>query len=130
MLQHLQDGFSGNFMAHGYCYLWKPQLVWLHLSSDFLIALSYYSIPLLLIYFVRQRKDLPFQGIFILFSAFILSCGTTHLAEIWTLWHPELLVIWFTKSYYGNCFFIYSFNTNTFITKSLSIAQSSSIRNC
>lgn len=89
MLQHLQDWFSGNFMAHGYCYLWKPQLVWLHLGSDFLIALSYYSIPLLLIYFVRQRKDLPFQGIFLLFSAFILSCGTTHLAEIWTLWHPD-----------------------------------------
>jgi two-component system NtrC family sensor kinase len=89
MLQQLQDWFSGNFMAHGYCYLWKPQLVWLHLGSDFLIALSYYSIPLLLIYFVRQRKDLPFQGIFLLFSAFILSCGTTHLAEIWTLWHPD-----------------------------------------
>lgn len=89
MLQHLQDWFSGNFMAHGYCYLWKPQLVWLHVGADFLIALSYYSIPLLLVYFVRQRKDLPFQGIFLLFSAFILSCGTTHLSEIWTLWHPD-----------------------------------------
>lgn len=89
MLQHLQNWFSGNFMAHGYCYLWKPQLVWLHAGSDFLIALSYYSIPLLLIYFVRQRKDLPFQAIFLLFSAFILSCGTTHLSEIWTLWHPD-----------------------------------------
>jgi PAS domain S-box-containing protein len=89
MLQHLQNWFSGNFMAHGYCYLWKPQLVWLHAGSDFLIALSYYSIPLLLVYFVHQRKDLPFQGIFLLFSAFILSCGTTHLAEIWTLWYPD-----------------------------------------
>ena len=89
MLQHLQDWFSGNFMAHGYCFLWKLQLVWLHVGSDFLIALSYYSIPLLLVYFVSRRSDLPFQGIFLLFSAFILSCGTTHLLEIWTLWHPD-----------------------------------------
>ncbi len=76
-------------MAHGYCYLWKPELVWLHAGSDFLIALAYYSIPLMLVYFVRRRHDLPFQGIFFLFSAFILSCGTTHLLEIWTLWHPD-----------------------------------------
>ncbi len=76
-------------MAHGYCFLWKPELVWLHAGSDFLIALAYYSIPLLLIYLVRQRHDLPFQGIFLLFSSFILSCGTTHLLEIWTLWHPD-----------------------------------------
>jgi PAS domain S-box-containing protein len=88
MLKILQDWFSGNFMAHGYCFLWKPELVWLHAGSDFLIALAYYSIPLLLIYLVRQRRDLPFQGIFFLFSSFILSCGTTHLLEIWTLWHP------------------------------------------
>ncbi len=76
-------------MSHGHCYLWKPQLVWLHAGSDFLIALSYYSIPLLLIHFVRRRQDVPFQGIFLLFSTFILSCGTAHLLEIWTLWHPD-----------------------------------------
>jgi signal transduction histidine kinase len=88
MLQSVQDFFSGNFMAHGYCFLWKPELVWLHAGSDFLIGLAYYSIPLMLLYFVRQRQDVPFQGIFLLFSAFILSCGTGHLLEIWTLWHP------------------------------------------
>jgi PAS domain S-box-containing protein len=88
MLQSVQNFFSGDFMAHGYCFLWKPELVGLHAVSDFLIALAYYSIPLLLIYFVRQRQDIPFQGIFLLFSAFILSCGTGHLLELWTLWHP------------------------------------------
>jgi PAS domain S-box-containing protein len=88
MLQFIEDFFSGNFMAHGYCFLWKPELVWLHAGSDFLIAVAYYSIPLLLIYFVRQRQDVPFQGIFLLFSTFILSCGTGHLLEILTLWYP------------------------------------------
>ncbi|MUG98515.1 PAS domain-containing protein [Scytonema sp. UIC 10036] len=77
-----------NFIPHGHCYLWKPELVWLHLLSDLVIGLSYYSIPALLIYFVRQRQDLPFRWVFRLFGAFILFCGTTHLLAIWTLWHP------------------------------------------
>lgn len=75
-------------MPHGNCYLWQPGLVWLHLLSDVFIALAYYSIPLLLIYFIRQREDVPFRSIFVLFSLFILSCGTTHVMSIWTLWHP------------------------------------------
>ncbi|MGK7877873.1 MAG: ATP-binding protein [Xenococcaceae cyanobacterium] len=76
------------FIPHGHCYLWKPSLVWLHVASDSLITLVYYFIPLLLLYFVRKRQDLPFPSIFILFSAFIIACGTTHLMEVWTLWHP------------------------------------------
>ncbi len=81
--------FSSNtFIPHGHCYLWQSDLVWLHILSDSLIALAYYSIPLTLIYFVRKRKDLPFDWVFLLFSAFIISCGTTHIMEVWTLWHP------------------------------------------
>jgi light-regulated signal transduction histidine kinase (bacteriophytochrome) len=63
-------------------------LVSLHILSDVIIALSYYSIPLTLVYFVRKRKDIPFKNIFLLFGAFIISCGTTHIVEVWTLWHP------------------------------------------
>ncbi|MDF5731047.1 MAG: PP2C family protein-serine/threonine phosphatase [Rhizonema sp. PD38] len=76
------------FIPHGHCYLWKPDLVGLHTISDALIALSYYSIPITLFYFVRKRKDLPFIKIFLLFIGFIVACGTTHIMEIWTLWHP------------------------------------------
>jgi PAS domain S-box-containing protein len=79
---------TGSFIPHGHCYLWKPELVWLHIISDAIIALAYYSIPLTLFYFVRKRQDLPFSWIFLLFAAFIIFCGTTHIAEIWTLWHP------------------------------------------
>ena len=81
--------FSRQYIPHGHCYLWQPGLLWLHVLSDVLIALAYYSIPLLLIYFIRQREDIPFKGIFILFSLFILSCGTTHIMAIWTLWYPS-----------------------------------------
>ncbi len=89
MLEVVESFFSsGSFIPHGHCYLWQSQLVWLHVLSDSIIAIAYYSIPITLIYFVRKRKDLPFDWIFLLFSAFIISCGTTHLMEVWTLWHP------------------------------------------
>lgn len=61
----------------------------LHITADTLIAIAYYSIPLTLTYFVRKRRDLPFDWIFQLFSTFIIACGTTHLLGIWTLWHPN-----------------------------------------
>ena len=81
--------YPNNFIPHGHCYLWKPELVWLHIITDSLIALAYYSIPILLLDFVRRRRDVPFNRIFLLFGAFIVSCGTSHVMEIWTLWHPD-----------------------------------------
>ena len=87
MKEFLQELLSSDFMPHGYCYSWKPGLVWLHLVSDVLIAVAYFSIPLTLVYFIRKRKDLPFNWMFLCFGTFILACGSTHLMEVWTLWH-------------------------------------------
>ncbi|WP_228013541.1 hybrid sensor histidine kinase/response regulator [Nostoc edaphicum] len=89
---------SESFIPHGHCYLWQTNLVWLHILSDAFIALAYYSIPATLFYFVRKRQDLPFDWIFLLFSGFIVACGTTHLMEIWTLWHPTYWVSGFIKA--------------------------------
>jgi len=89
VFEFLKNLFTSElFIPHGHCYLWKPELVGLHIVSDSLIALAYYSIPITLVYFVRKRHDVPFNWIFWLFGAFIIACGTTHLLEIWTLWHP------------------------------------------
>ncbi len=75
-------------MPHGMCYEWNSSLIWLHVISDALIALAYYSIPITLIYFVRKRKDLAFDWIFVCFAVFIVACGTTHLMEIFNIWTP------------------------------------------
>jgi signal transduction histidine kinase/DNA-binding NarL/FixJ family response regulator len=87
MKEFAAELLSSNFMPHGFCYLWRPGLVWLHVVSDALVALSYFSIPLTLIYFIRKRRDLPFHWMFVSFGIFILACGATHTMEIWTLWH-------------------------------------------
>ncbi|MDQ3829610.1 MAG: PAS domain S-box protein, partial [Candidatus Tectomicrobia bacterium] len=84
---------SGPFMPHGHCYLWKPGLVWLHVVADLLIALAYYVMPALLLRFVRKRRDLPFNWMFLMFGAFIVACGSTHLVAVWTLWFPTY---WFS----------------------------------
>ncbi len=80
---------SSPFMPHGHCYLWTPSLITLHAVSDALIVLAYYSIPFTLLYFVRRRKDLKFHWLFVCFAVFILACGTTHLLEIWNIWHAN-----------------------------------------
>jgi PAS domain S-box-containing protein len=84
--------FSSDFTPHGFCYLWDPRIVWLNVISDGLIALSYYCIPLILIYFIRKNRDLPFNKIFWMFGTFILACGTTHIMEIWNVWHGNYLL--------------------------------------
>jgi PAS domain S-box-containing protein len=79
---------SVDFMPHGHCYFWRTDLITLHVASDGLIALSYYSIPVIIAYLVRQRSDIPFRSLFWLFGAFIVACGTTHLMDVYTVWQP------------------------------------------
>lgn len=83
---------SSGLMPHGFCYQWRPALIWLHAVSDSLIALAYLLIPIALIYFARKRKDVPFGWMFICFGAFIAACGGTHLMDVWTLWVPSYWV--------------------------------------
>ncbi len=68
-------------------------LVWLNTGSLLLIALSCYSIFLLLLYFVRRRQYVSLSGILPLFGLFILCCGTTNLLDIWTIWYPVYWVL-------------------------------------
>ena len=80
---------SDGFMPHGHCYLWTPALLWTNIASDILIALSYLTIPVTLVYFVRKRRDIPFDWIFVAFGVFILACGATHVMDVWTTWMPS-----------------------------------------
>ncbi len=76
------------FIPHGFCLSWNPVLLWLHVVSDVLIALSYYSIPFSLFYFIRKRKDLPYAWLILMFGLFVVACGTTHLMSAILIWIP------------------------------------------
>jgi HD-GYP domain-containing protein (c-di-GMP phosphodiesterase class II) len=84
---HLFD--SSGFMPHGHCFLWTPSLLWSLVASDTIIAVSYYSIPIALWYFASKRRDLPYRWVFILFGFFVMACGSTHLFDVWIIWHPD-----------------------------------------
>ncbi|MEM7179614.1 MAG: PAS domain S-box protein [Spirochaetota bacterium] len=89
-MEYILTYFSNaGFVPHGHCYQWREELLGLHVGSDLLIAIAYCSIPFTLIYLVKKRKDLPFDWIFGLFSAFIFACGIAHLLSIWTVWFPD-----------------------------------------
>ena len=89
-MQYLKALFSSSpYMPHGYCYLWNPGLVSLHVISDSLIACLIFRYPSRSVYFVRKRRDLPFHWMFVCFGVFILACGATHAMDVWTLWHAN-----------------------------------------
>ena len=73
---------------HGFCLSWAPGLIATHVVSDTVIGLSYFSIPLAIAAFVRQRADLKYGWVAYLFVGFILACGLTHMWSILTLWFP------------------------------------------
>ncbi|MBY6263309.1 PAS domain S-box protein [Azospirillum sp. 412522] len=80
---------TGDFVPHGVCLLWRPDILMLHVASDMLIGLSYFSIPVALTYFVIRRRDMAFGWMALLFALFIIACGTTHFLSVWTLWNPD-----------------------------------------
>lgn len=90
--------FSDQFMPHGYCFLWRPELVWLHAIADVVIALSYFAIPLTIILIMKKKgKKIPFVWVFGMFAAFIFLCGMTHLIELMSIWNPAYYLEGFIK---------------------------------
>jgi signal transduction histidine kinase len=85
-LERLLD--SSMFSPHGICLLWEPELIWLHVVSDAVIAAAYFSIPFALAIIVSKRRDFQFGWIGWSFAAFIMACGLTHIFSIITLWVP------------------------------------------
>jgi signal transduction histidine kinase len=77
-----------DFMPHGHCFFWRPDVLWTSVISDGIIAAAYFSIPVTLLYFLRRRPDVPFPAMIVLFAAFIVLCGSGHILSIVTMWTP------------------------------------------
>jgi len=61
MKEFLEKLFSSDFMPHGYCYLWKPGLVWLHIAfgRPYRTSLFFHSGDLGLFHTQEARPTLP-----------------------------------------------------------------------
>ncbi len=79
---------TSDFPPRWFCGDWTDGHGWLHVGSDLAIWAAYFTIPAALLFFSFYKRNLPFRGIFVLFGAFILCCGTTHLMEAAIFWWP------------------------------------------
>ncbi|MBO3458327.1 HAMP domain-containing histidine kinase [Aetokthonos hydrillicola Thurmond2011] len=87
-MEFLHILLSQQFIPQSHCYLWFPGLLSFHVISDLVIALAYYSIAVVLVYFVDAKRDSLFNRMFLMFGTFIVVCGTAHVIEASTLLHP------------------------------------------
>jgi PAS domain S-box-containing protein len=79
---------TADFMPHGHCYFWTPELVWLQVIANGSIGLAYFAISLTLAYIVHRIRNMPFQWMYLAFGVFIVACGITHLMDVWVIWKP------------------------------------------
>lgn len=88
------DFFKGLFEtnlwpARWHCGYWSDFHGWLYITSDLLIWLAYFMIPVIIFNYVSRRKQvIKYSGIYLLFAAFILLCGSTHFLDACMFWVP------------------------------------------
>lgn len=70
------------------CGEWSEFHGWLYIYSDIIIWLAYFIIPVIIIWFLQKIPNGKITPIFILFGAFILLCGATHLLDAIIFWVP------------------------------------------
>ena len=89
MLEFLSKLFdTSDFPARWHCGQWSSFHGWLHIVSDAAVFAAYLAIPVVLAYFVKRRRDVPFTYVYLLFGGFILACGIGHLLEAVIFWMP------------------------------------------
>ncbi len=76
------------FVPHGMCLLWRPDLLLMHGGADLLIAVAYFTIPVVIVKATRTRPDLLNTKVAWMFASFITACALTHLSALITLWLP------------------------------------------
>jgi PAS domain S-box-containing protein len=86
MTSWLVSGASGPFQSPASAHA----LTLIHVVSDGIIALSFLSIPLALLYIHKKRADSnPGETAAVtMFALFIFAVGLAHLASVFTLWMP------------------------------------------
>jgi hypothetical protein len=64
----------------------SPWITTALIGKDIAIALAYFAIPAAMLWVLRDREeDLLYPWLWILFMAFIVACGLTHVAHAWSM---------------------------------------------
>ncbi|WP_024517540.1 ATP-binding protein [Bradyrhizobium sp. Tv2a-2] len=85
-------------IPHGACLLWTPELIWLNVVSDAMVAVAFFATAFVLGFFVwRRRHHVMFGGVLWVFAIFAVVCGVTRLESILTVWVPAYQIEAITK---------------------------------
>lgn len=79
---------SASFVPHGYCLLWRPDLVAMHVGGDILTFIAYTAISIAIWRFTSHRPEFRYSPIVLVSAAFVFGCGITHLVGAIALWYP------------------------------------------
>jgi hypothetical protein len=69
-------------------YFSRPDILWIHVVSDAVIALACFTVLIVLLSRADRRRDMPWRGLLTLIGAFLTLAGVTHVLSIITLWNP------------------------------------------
>ena len=103
---------SSSWPARWTCGNWTSIQGWTSILSDIVIFLSYFGIPLGLLFVLKQSnlKEVTLKKLLILFTLFIVSCGLTHLIDASLFWVPvynlSIAMKFFTAIISGTTFII------------------------
>jgi signal transduction histidine kinase/CheY-like chemotaxis protein len=82
---------QAGFTPTGETYLWSTDLLFLHVGSDTLIALSFLSISVAMVTLLRRRPD--DSGIFFRLAAGVIFLSAlTHLCSVVVTWYPAFYI--------------------------------------
>lgn len=91
------DSILSIFDSRGFSPRWEcgpgweatPWVGWAHVCADVATFGAYYSVPLVVAYFVIRKPELKFPPSFwVFFGLIFFSCGTVHLVEAGIFWWP------------------------------------------
>lgn len=91
MLEFFKKLFdTSDYPARWNCGNWSQFEGWLHICSDITIFVSYFAIPVGLLFILyRMSTNLKkIRTFLVLFSLFIFLCGFTHLIEAYIFYNP------------------------------------------
>ena len=91
MMSHLEWLFGGaGELPNGAAMVWRSDLLALHAVSDALIAISFFAIPIGIVWYMRHRFGVlqEYRLVAWLFCGFIVAAGVTHLLGVVSLWYP------------------------------------------
>lgn len=80
-----------DFMPHGMCFYWRPEILYYSVIGSALISFSYFVIPGFIYAFYKYKKEAlnKARPLFMVFASFIICCGIGHILKVYNIWFGE-----------------------------------------